>query len=73
MKAATSIGAGAILTVIDNATGVVIGKMVPANLGKNIFVLYKSKELANCPQSVRVTSSYGGSTVQNVNIIGLMR
>jgi hypothetical protein len=71
VKAVTSKGSRAILTVSNNVTGAVIGTMVSAYFGKNIFVLYKSKGLGNCPESVKVTSSKGGVMVQDVNIIEL--
>jgi hypothetical protein len=45
--------------------------MVSAYFGKNIFVLYKSRGLGSCPQSVKVVSSHGGVMIQDVDIIGL--
>ena len=70
VKAITSMGSRAVLTVSNNITGAAIGRMVSAYFGKNIFVLYKSRGLRSCPQSVKVVSSHGGVMIQDVDIIG---
>jgi hypothetical protein len=71
VKAATSLGQRTILTVSNNVTGAMIGRMVSVRGGKNVFVLYKSGGFGGCPQSVKVISSHGGFTIQEVNMIAL--